>query len=255
MTFIVTFSYMGRKWASGLNVVDVAYRINENTSDCMGEGASVVAGADTWNNAGAAFSFSYSGAHSNTEVGYNYNNDIMWSNAVPVGVLARATSWFVANTMIEADIAFNDDYVWSCATPGPGEYDIQSTVIHEMGHWLSLRDIYGNTGDGENDIHKVMYGSGSAGETTRFLHEDDREGIIWIYGMLGQCSPPDSGDWIVSADCTMEQSATAPANVVVNENVTLTLDSGVGLQIDLSKYHLKVRNGAKVIIKPGAKIN
>jgi subtilase family serine protease len=187
VTFIVTFSYMGNKWVNQFGVPQVSYRINENTSDCTGEGAAVMAGAGTWNNAGAAFAFKYTGTHTNTNVGFNHNNDIMWSNNLPTGVLARASRWVNSGEMTEADIAYNDqDYVWSSDdTPASTEYDIQSIIIHELGHWLSLRDLYGNIGDGVNDIGKVMYGRGSRGDLKRNLHVNDTSGIRWIYGASG----------------------------------------------------------------------
>jgi hypothetical protein len=184
VTFIVTFSYSGTMWDNQLGDPEVPYRINENTSDCTGEGAAVQAGAETWNNAGAAFSFTHAGTHSNTDVGRNYNNDIMWSNSLPTGVLAIASRWISGSLILETDIAYNDnDYLWSSDNnPGSNEFDIQSIIVHELGHWLSLRDLYGDIGDGVNDVAKVMYGRGSIGEMKRNLHSDDIAGIRWIYG-------------------------------------------------------------------------
>lgn len=37
------------------------------------------------------------------------------------------------------------------------------------------------------------------------------------------CTVPSSGDWTVTQDCTLIQNATAPANVIVGANVTLTI--------------------------------
>jgi hypothetical protein len=253
VTFITTFSYMESSWSRSTPITEVPYRINENTGDCAGEGAAIIAGANSWNNAGAALSFDHSGSHNNTDVGFNFHNDIMWITGLPIGVLARASQWNFGETILEADIAFNDTYNWSCDNnPDPGEYDIQSVTSHELGHWLSLRDLYGNIGDGENDIDKTMYGRTGVGVIKRVLHQDDIDGIFWIYGIA--CTPPVTGDWVITADCTMEQSAIAPANVIINENVTLTLASDVYLDIDFSSYHLKTKLGAKAILKSGAKI-
>ena len=67
------------------------------------------------------------------------------------------------------------------------------------------------------------------------------------------CTPPASGDWIVTADCTLRQNSTAPANVIVQPNVALTIASGISLDINFSSHHLRVKNGAKVVIKTGGK--
>jgi hypothetical protein len=162
----------------------VPYRINENTSDCTSEGTAVRAAADTWNNVRAVFTFRYAGTHSNREAGQNGYNDIMWSNSLDPGTLAQAVRTFSGGLMREADIEFNDkDWHWSSGSnPGLDEFDIQSILLHELGHWLSLRDLYGDIGDGVNDVGKVMYGRGSPGEMKRNLHRDDIAGIRWIYG-------------------------------------------------------------------------
>lgn len=59
---------------------------------------------------------------------------------------------------------------------------------------------------------------------------------------------------MVSEDCTLSQNASAPANVVVNPNVTLTIAPGIVLDIDSSSYNLRVKTGARVVIKPGGKV-
>ena len=69
------------------------------------------------------------------------------------------------------------------------------------------------------------------------------------------CTPPGSGDWIVSASCTFEGTATAPANVIVEAGIALTIDTGASLDINFTNFHLLIRSGAKVVIKDGGKIH
>jgi hypothetical protein len=68
------------------------------------------------------------------------------------------------------------------------------------------------------------------------------------------CGPPASGDWIITQDCTLEENSVADANVIVQENVVLTIASGISLDIDFLTHHLKVKNGAKVVIQQDGKI-
>jgi PKD repeat protein len=92
--------------------------------------------------------------------------------------------------MEECDLVLNSDMKWSTEDSTPsGYYDVETITLHEMGHWLNLRDLYGNYGDGEYDMAKVMYGFGSTGKNKRNLHSDDRDGIIYIYGAS---IPPES---------------------------------------------------------------
>jgi subtilisin family serine protease len=68
------------------------------------------------------------------------------------------------------------------------------------------------------------------------------------------CTPPASGNWVVAESCTFVGSATAPANVIVDVEVALTIAGGASLDINFSTNHLRIKNGAKVVIKSGGKI-
>jgi mono/diheme cytochrome c family protein len=69
------------------------------------------------------------------------------------------------------------------------------------------------------------------------------------------CTPPASGVWVITQSCIFQGSATAPANVIVLQNVTLTIAGGASLDINFSTKHLKIKNGAKVVIRSGGKIH
>lgn len=68
------------------------------------------------------------------------------------------------------------------------------------------------------------------------------------------CVPPISGDWIITASCTLASSATAQANVIVQNNSLLTIPNGISLNIDFKNNHLLVKSGSGVYIAPGGKI-
>ncbi|OGD20202.1 MAG: hypothetical protein A2W03_13360 [Candidatus Aminicenantes bacterium RBG_16_63_16] len=186
-TFKVTFGYGGVKW-TGTHPY-VLYEINENTADTTGEGAAVIAGANTWNNVGAKYSFIYNGSTSATNYSYNGHNEVMWASA-GAGTLGFTVYWYSGTQIVECDLVFNDYYTWG-TTGAAGIYDIWNIATHELGHWLNLRDLYGDIGDGVYDTAKTMYGYGSAGETQkRTLHADDTSGILWIYTAGGDAWDP-----------------------------------------------------------------
>ncbi len=175
--FAVTFSYGGAKWASGT----VSYYINENTSDCTGEGAAVQAAAATWSSAGAAFALQYAGARSVTSASKNGYNEIFWTTSPEQsGSAALATTWYSGSDVVEGDIAFNDTLAWSIGGGG-NTNDVETIALHELGHWLKLADLYGDIGDGVNDIAKALCGTAVTGSTRRTLATADRDGIQWIY--------------------------------------------------------------------------
>ncbi len=139
--------------------------------------------ANTWSAVpNQSFSFNYAGTTTATAYGYDGVNEILWRNLGTGGTLARTVYWYSGGTILEADIEFNDYYTWSTSTtPISGRFDVQSIALHELGHWLNLRDLYGNVSGYPQDAAKAMYGFGSAGVTKRVLHADDQAGIQWIY--------------------------------------------------------------------------
>jgi hypothetical protein len=181
--FIVPFGYGQYRWPGASPMLP--YRINENCADCVSEAAAVQSAAAVWNNAGATFRFAYDGTTTGNVASQNFINEIMWGTC-PAGVIAAATYWFNTTTMeiVECDIVFNDpDFVWNTSgSPSSSQMDVQTIATHELGHWLNLRDLYGDIGDGLNDSGKVMYGFGGNGLLKRSLASGDREGIRWIYG-------------------------------------------------------------------------
>jgi hypothetical protein len=167
------YLYDGYKWPTS----SVSYKINENTYDCTGEGAAVQAAANTWNNIGVNFAFQYTGTHYNTYSSQNYVNEIMWGTPSQPAV-ALTTYWaYTTGEIIECDIVFDDSYNWSSTTPNSSQMDVQTVALHELGHWLNLKDLY-NSGDSSN----IMYGYVSNGQVKRVLQPCDISGICYIYG-------------------------------------------------------------------------
>jgi hypothetical protein len=173
------YTYSGYSWPHPPNPA-VVYKINENTADCTGEGATALTAAATWNAAGAGFSFSYSGSTTATTYSRNGVNEILWNNLGSGGTIGHTIIWYSGGTILENDIEFNDYYSWSTAASCPaGRMDVETIALHELGHWLCLSDLYN-----AEDAAKVMYGYGSTGTTKRVLHSDDIAGIRSIYGAV-----------------------------------------------------------------------
>jgi len=203
------YLYNGYSWPHPPAPV-VSYRINENTSDCTGEGVAVQNAAATWS-VPANFTFSYAGTTTHTSVGYDLENDILWVNLGSISTIARATWWYmeVDGTIVETDIEFNDYYSFSASTSCPsGYYDVESIALHELGHWLNLGDLYG-----AGDADKVMYGYGSTGTTKRVLHSDDIAGIQSIYG--ASSAPNGTEKLVGSDDAACDTATTPPGNFIL----------------------------------------
>jgi hypothetical protein len=183
----ITFGYGGSHWASRYSTAPrtrVTFRVNP--SGVALRHTLVTAGAAKWTNAGADFAFvdggetSSSGLDSGGPDGYN---DLMWTSTVGSGIIAQAQTTYSGTTIVDADICFSNAWAWSDGTGGT--MDVESIAMHEMGHWLFLRDLYGNA-----DSPKVMYGMSGIGNVKRTLTAGDVAGIQWIYGAVADTFPP-----------------------------------------------------------------
>jgi len=80
----------------------------------------------------------------------------------------------------------------------------------------------------------------------------------WATGQVivnsNACSVPESGGWNVTSNCTLVSNSTAPGNVTIQNNSTLTVPSGVTIDIDFSQFNLTIEFGSGVLIKSGGKI-
>jgi hypothetical protein len=175
--FKVTFSYGLKKWSGH----SLSYRINENLGSIEGEGQAIQNAATTWNSAGGNFQYNFAGTHTNINPTSNSFNDIAWGPLSDNTTIGEASIWSSGTTIVECDITFNSNLSWNA---GSNSHDIQTIALHELGHWLNLRDIYGNINDGVYDTGKVMYGFSSLGDVKRSLSNYDADGLVWIYGVV-----------------------------------------------------------------------
>lgn len=179
MPFTVTFSY-GSRWEGGSPIVK--YQINP--SGISGAANAIQNAANTWNNAASGFSFVYDGTTTATTASYNGLNQMAW-NDLSSNIIAQTTYWSMSGVLVEADIIFNTDFPWS-DNPIPTQMDIETITLHELGHFLQLRDLYGNQSGYPQDSDKVMYGLASAGLIKRSLDETDEAGIHYIYPLAAK---------------------------------------------------------------------
>ncbi|MBF0345109.1 MAG: matrixin family metalloprotease [Nitrospirae bacterium] len=141
----------------------------------------VQAAMSTWNNVGTtSFKYNYGGTTTSTNCGDNDGVNIVCFNldSSNRGSLAVNSVWYDPDTgeIFDDDINFNTKYLFSTDLT-QSSYDLQSIATHELGHCLSLKDLYDTV-----DTEKTMYGYASKGETKkRDLEQDDMDGITFLY--------------------------------------------------------------------------
>lgn len=172
------FSADGTVWGSS----PVSYRINENATSMSGEGMQIRAAFDVWNAVTPAFSILANPTPS-TSSNYEPNNsngtEIYFSTAMPSGgSLAQNYLWSYAGVMSKSVIVLNGNLKWDPTATSDG-YDLQSVVLHELGHTVGLLDQYPNT-------WRVM--GAYAFVNRRSLTQDEIDGVNYLYSSLDHTS-------------------------------------------------------------------
>jgi len=169
------------KWSS----TSTTYYINPSGGP-SGSLSAIQAAMQAWTDvSSSAFGFVYGGTTSSTSYGANDGTNIVCFGSLGAGILAQNSFWFYGDShpnpllvgkLLDSDIKFNTDYTYATNGSG-GAYDVQNIGTHELGHSLSLADLYS-----ASDSEKTMYGYGTLGDIEkRTLDQDDIDGISHLY--------------------------------------------------------------------------
>jgi len=172
------------KWMSG----NATWSYN-SAGEPAGLGASpaLQAASNTWGQQGGNFSFTSLGSTgAGTGAcgggGTDGSNTVGWG-AQSGSVLAVTCSWFSSQgnpkPAVEFDMEIDPDWNWT--TGSPIQVDLESVALHEFGHALGLNHSASSSA--------VMYASYSNGSNKRTPTQDDRDGLIALYGAQGGGQP------------------------------------------------------------------
>lgn len=268
------YVYKGMRWDTNT----VEFKVNLNSTQIEGGNGTasdflkaLQSAANTWTMVEEAdFLLVYAGRTDAVSSGYNRSNDVFFEDRGQFdenGVrrpLAVATVWYSNGIILDADIWINDAYVWDATgSPDWSEIDLESVVLHEFGHWLSLGH--------DPDSRAVMYYAIMSGSLRRTLFENDRNGISFIYpcGRDGGCapepiatstptttpSPAPTPTFTATPTATPASAPTAaPVTAIVTneEGGTLEFSSAPGSQIILNVPPRAVFTDTVLSIKPVA---
>ncbi|MDD5186954.1 MAG: PKD domain-containing protein [Methanoregula sp.] len=191
--FAVTFGYGKQKWQA-----PASYYINPGS--VAGATSAIQNAGNTWNNQiyGSIFRFNNAGTTGSTVFGRNGQSLIFFGPSSDFSsnpnVIAWASSWTSSGYITEADVEFNSGFSWTTGTATGTQMNVETIVLHEMGHWLFLKDLYGwlpeyNSAYSSypSDLSpekKVMFGYNGpsiGNQNLKMLSSADIAGIRWIY--------------------------------------------------------------------------
>jgi len=146
---------------------------------------------------GSAFAYRYEGttgarAGSCDRVNPEFDgrNTITFTDSLSLGTLGiTCTRWSGGSTgnLVEFDIQLNSRINWGAsASLGPGQFDLASTILHELGHGVGLgHPCSGGSSCTPDERESVMYPSLKAQELRNALKADDRAAVVETYPRPG----------------------------------------------------------------------
>lgn len=158
----------------------------------------------------AEFTLLYNGTTTATNTGFNNMSEILFMKKGANSQVGQAQIWFTAaGTIVEADVWLNDDYALDATgSPEGSEIDVESSILHELGHWLPLAHI--------SNASAVMYAVLGAGTRRIVLSSDDLAGITALY----PCPAAPCIDPAYASDTTATPTSTV--TVTISSTVTAT---------------------------------
>jgi hypothetical protein len=142
----------------------------------------------TWNLEGGADLYVEYGGRTTVRrqgSGDDDHNAGLYGGAIAGSTLAISTSTFMGDQMIDCDTDYyktniygHIDWYVGDGTAPHGQYDIQQTVTHELGHCLGLA---------HSQVEGAVmypYNTDGTGDAARHLTHDDKGGIQRIYGLV-----------------------------------------------------------------------
>jgi hypothetical protein len=190
---VQAYSLINSNWNYlGGSPITVDYTLNANCDDAVLELSEAMAASETWSSVdNTCMIYRYTGTNSDTSLDDLLHepldgNDIFFGGSDPTA-LAITQTWTYSGTddTAEWNMQIFDNHVWDdSGSPGAGEYDLRSVILHELGHGLGL---------GHSEFPAaVMDPTLTDGTLERVLHWDDREGLIFIY----DCTPQENCETI-----------------------------------------------------------
>lgn len=246
------FEYNGRKFNK--NNMPIYYVNFAGTPDCSNEFQAIQNALNTWNAVLTTYAnFQYGGTTSNNNVSeYDGTNLLIWvennwNSYFPGNTAIAVNSQFfytaTPEVIIETDISFNGTYLWS-DNGSSGKYDVQNIATHELGHSISLGDLYGS-----GDTEKTMYGYSGTGETKkRTLHSDDIYGIRYVlFEAQTSGTLSENQVWVANLGGNINLSG----DLSIPSGKSLTLKSGS--TVNLNGYSI-ISTGGTIVKKSGSTI-
>lgn len=179
------FSLIGTKLPT-----NTTYRLNPSVPFSISSNLNTIVNNsfDSWESP-SGVSFTKGANTSKNRSAYDGQNIIAW-NRLSLSTLGATYIRYNPDTgaVVDVDTIMNSRHAWTWTNPSSvnvdqqcaatNAYDAQNILVHELGHWMGLRDLYGS-----QDEDNTMFGYASKNELKKdTLEQGDLDGTIQIYG-------------------------------------------------------------------------
>lgn len=208
------------RWVVSSVALDIKVNINSTQIDDQirprGDFySSIVRALRTWSVVEEAdFTLLYAGETDATTIGYDGINEIVFVAEGRNRPLGQAQIWYTTNnTIVEVDMWLNDDYELNVGDSEPafGEIDLESVVLHELGHWVPLGH--------DANADAVMYSVLGPQQTKRTLTTFDVDRLVDLY----PCAVPPCIDASYEGELATPTSTPVPPTATATPTLSPTV--------------------------------
>lgn len=176
------------KWSPDQIPVPVSYNPSNETGSLPAALPWIQSAISQWSGVTSLFSFTYAGSTSaglgacSTNGDTDGINTISFTSGMSKPVLGQTCTLSTrGGRIVEFDMQLNNTTNWGAGNPTTKpQYDLPSTILHEMGHAAGLGH--------SSDAGSIMYASLAQGVMKRTLTQDDIDGLNAQYP--GGTQPP-----------------------------------------------------------------
>jgi len=181
----------------------------------------------------------------------NYFSSSINNGAFSTPINLSGSSTNVGQPQIDS---FENKVVVTWTDTVPITFDLQPFVVLSTDKGATFGNAQGvntNTASAADPVRVVF-----SQETFYFswFQQDTGFNEVFFRKAVIDCAPPISGNWIITASCTMTGSETANGSVIIRNNAVLTVPNGFMLDINFASSNLTVESGSGVLIEAGGKI-
>jgi hypothetical protein len=226
----LAYDTLGYDWTWYSDPVGEDFEVNSSGFPSRFGGSSAVTSAytnacDAWNDdAGADVLITGMGTTTDTsDTSDDLNITQYTASTSDASVLAVAGSWTTGTDLVDCDIQVfgangsgTIDWSTDSSGAGSGEYDLQLTLTHEIGHCLGLAHST------DSDAIMYAYQADGTGTAERALDPDDSDGLVAIYG--GTAAELVFVDYVIDDDGSGQSSGDGDGDVEAGEKVELDIE-------------------------------